>query len=144
MKAQSIALLVATSQPMGRKENHMRIGIDFPSMFAKDNFTTRRTTGHNWYDPESLITGEEIKVGFTPANSTRNYLSEAHYHACVSQQLSPETIALTAPRVYREELQRTEPECPAVQRFWEANSQRNIQKAYGVTAQRTGVNFGLV
>ena len=28
----------------------MIAGIDFPSLFTKDNFTSRRTTGHNMHD----------------------------------------------------------------------------------------------
>ena len=42
----------------------MLVGIDFPSLFTHDNFTSRRTTGCNLYDPESLLTGFEIGAGF--------------------------------------------------------------------------------
>lgn len=81
----------------------MFAGTNFPSLFEKDNFTLRRTTGHNWYDPESLITGAEIAKGMTYTNSKRMWLSEAHYHSAVSMNLSTDTvdsIISTAPRVF--------------------------------------------
>ena len=43
----------------------MFVGVDFPSLFDKDNFTLRRTTGHNMHDPESFITGRELEQGLT-------------------------------------------------------------------------------
>ena len=101
----------------------MRVGIDFPSLFDSDNFTIRRASqigAGNWYDPESLITGTEIARGLTPSNSTRNYRNEAHYHASVSQALTPEQIALTAPRIRKVDQSGLTYECPALERYWEA------------------------
>jgi len=76
----------------------MFVGIDFPSFFDADNFTTRRTTGHNMYDPESLITGAEVEKGFTYTNSKRNFRDYNHYVAAVIGDLTPEQIAEQAPR----------------------------------------------
>ncbi len=77
----------------------MFVGIDFPSLFDKDNFTLRRTTGHNMHDPESFITGKEIAEGYTYLNSRRNWANENHYLAAVVGFLTPEEIAKTAPRI---------------------------------------------
>ena len=76
----------------------MFVGVDFPSKFERDNFTSRRTTGHNMYDPECLINGNEINQGFTYTNSKRDWVSEQHYLDAVSQLLSPDEILATAPR----------------------------------------------
>jgi hypothetical protein len=76
-------------------------GIDFPSRFTADNFTSRRTTGHNMYDPDSLITGEEIARGMTYTNSTRSWRNEEHYIQAISGELSPEEIAESAPRMLK-------------------------------------------
>jgi hypothetical protein len=78
----------------------MQVSVNFPSQFDKDNFTSRRTTGHNLYDPEALITGKEIAQGFTYKNSTRKWASESHYLDAVSHHLTPEQIAETAPREF--------------------------------------------
>jgi hypothetical protein len=77
----------------------MIVGKDFPDLFAKDNFTLRRTTGHNMHDPESFITGAEISKGFTYTNSRRNWSDHSHYLQAVVGDISPEQIASTAPRV---------------------------------------------
>ncbi len=78
----------------------MKAGIDFPSLFVKDNFTSRRTTGHNLHDPESFITGAEIAAGFTYTNSTREWDDQAHYlNACLGN-LTCDEITRTAPRVF--------------------------------------------
>ena len=75
-------------------------GIDFPSLFGKDNFTLRRTTGHNMFDPESLISGEEIKNDMTFSNSKRAWDNEAHYLSAVTGELNTTDILKTAPRVF--------------------------------------------
>ena len=101
----------------------MRVGIDFPSLFDSDNFTIRRASqigAGNWYDPESLITGTEIARGLTPSNSTRSWQSEQHYHRAVSQELTPEQIALTAPRIRKVDKSGLTYECPALERYWGA------------------------
>lgn len=76
----------------------MFAGKDFPSMFEGDNFTQRRTTGHNWYDPECLISGREVSQGYTYLNSGRWWTDQNHYIRAVSQELTPEEILNTAPR----------------------------------------------
>lgn len=69
----------------------MFVGKDFPSLFDADNFTMRRTTGHNMHDPESLISGAEIAKGLTYTNSKRLWLSETHYLAAVTGLITPVT-----------------------------------------------------
>lgn len=78
----------------------MFAGIDFPSLFDKDNFTLRRTTGHNMHDPESFITGGELAKGLTYTNSKRKWANENHYLAAVAGLITPEEIAKTAPRAF--------------------------------------------
>lgn len=39
--------------------------------FEHENFSSRRTTGHNLYDPNATITQGELEAGFTPENSYR-------------------------------------------------------------------------
>lgn len=57
----------------------LQAGIDFPSNFEKDNFDSRRTTGNNQFNPDSLITGGELEQGFTYTNSRRVWFSRADY-----------------------------------------------------------------
>ena len=77
----------------------MRAGVDFPSFFEQDNYTVRHTTGHNMFDPESFITGEELEAGFTYSNSARNWDSENTYKAAVRGSIPVGVVALIAPRV---------------------------------------------
>jgi hypothetical protein len=78
----------------------MQAGVDFPSLFAQDNFTSRRTTGHNIYDPESLITGAEVAEGLSYDNSHREWMAEHMYlEACSGEMTSPKWIAIVAPMV---------------------------------------------
>jgi hypothetical protein len=77
----------------------MIAGIDFPSSFTKDNFKSRRTTGHNLHDPESLITGADIAAGFTYTNSARDWGSQQEYTIAVLGHLTCEQIVCRAPRV---------------------------------------------
>ena len=78
----------------------MIAGIDFPSRFNRDNFTSRRTTGHNMYDPECLMSGAEDRAGYTYTNSARDWDNEAHYLRAVLQEITPEEILFEAPRVF--------------------------------------------
>lgn len=89
----------------------MFVSVHFPSAFELDDFSGRRTTGHNLYDPESLLTGGEISHGYTYANSTRDYISASHYLHCIDGTLSPDEIALGAPRVFK--IRKTTPYIPA-------------------------------
>ena len=70
------------------------------SHFTKDNFTSRRTSGHNAYDPESLLTGAELAAGFEYGD-LREYPSQACYDAIVSGQVPVDDIPVLAPRVKR-------------------------------------------
>ncbi len=77
----------------------MIAGKDFPSGFEKDNFMERRSIG-NRYDPESLISGEEISKGFTYTNSRRNWANQKHYQNATDGLMTIEEILRTAPRVF--------------------------------------------
>ena len=76
-------------------------GTDFPSKFDHDNFVSRRTTGHNMFDPESLISGKEIAEGLTYRNSTRSWWNQEHYLSAVQGDFTTEQILEFAPRVLR-------------------------------------------
>ncbi len=43
---------------------YLQNGNTEKSLFTEDNFASRRTTGLNMYDPESLLTGAEENAGF--------------------------------------------------------------------------------
>ena len=77
----------------------MRSGYDFPDLFSADNYKLRHSTGHNMYDPESLIAEREAAEGLTYANSHREWYNEATYHKACSGELSPEQIMYLGPRV---------------------------------------------
>ena len=79
----------------------MFAGVDFPSKFTEDNFTSRRTTGHNMNDPESLISGKELEQGFSYSNSSRNWSREEQYLQAVRGDISWDEVLKTAPRVFR-------------------------------------------
>ena len=74
--------------------------------FAQDNFSTRRTTGHNMLDPESLITGAELAAGFTYKNSHRAFDShrvfdsQSLYDAVVSGDIAAHLVPQFAPRAF--------------------------------------------
>ena len=68
--------------------------------FASDNFTSRRTTGHNMLDPEALITGAELAAGFTYTNSHRHFDSQSLYDAVVSGDIPSTEVPRFAPRVF--------------------------------------------
>lgn len=79
----------------------MIAGIDFPSLFDGDNFTSRRTTGHNLYDPESLLTGAEAYAGCDYGNSFRNWSSEDVYLSACEGKIPVDEIPDVAPRERR-------------------------------------------
>ena len=74
-------------------------GTTQASLFASDNFSSRRTTGHNLYDPESLLTGAEIEKGLDYTNSHRVWSSYETYKAACEGLFTPEIIVEIAPRV---------------------------------------------
>lgn len=75
--------------------------------FDKDNFTSRRTTGHNLFDPESLITGAEEEKGFTYLNSHRHYPSDEVREAIVRGDIPASKVPEIAPRVFTEDALRS-------------------------------------
>ena len=72
-----------------------------PTSFDKDNFTSRQTTGHNLFDPESLITGKEAEKGFTYDNSERNYPSSEVREAIIRGDIAQADVPMIAPRQFK-------------------------------------------
>ncbi len=76
------------------------------SLFENDNFSKRRTSGHNWYDPESLITGAEVKAGLT-YHDKRDWTHtkvdsidpQAQYELACAGYIGVPAIPVVAPRV---------------------------------------------
>jgi len=68
------------------------------SYFERDNFTSRRTTGNNMFDPESLLTGGEGTDGLDYDNSTRDYPSQGTYDDIVHGRVPVELVPKIAPR----------------------------------------------
>jgi hypothetical protein len=80
----------------------MIAGIDFPSFFGSDLFSSRRSGTNgvgNPYDPESLLTGGESAKGMTYANSRRDWISETDYRAAVAGFVPTDALVQLAPRV---------------------------------------------
>ena len=69
-------------------------------LFEKDNFANRRTTGHNMYDPNSLMSGAEADKGMTYLNSKRLFPNLETELAAIDGRLTPEEILNVAPRVF--------------------------------------------
>lgn len=66
--------------------------------FATDNFTSRRTTGHNLFDSDSLITGEESAAGLTYANSSRKFPDVETKERAIRGEISQDEIIRLYPR----------------------------------------------
>ena len=66
--------------------------------FEKDNFTSRRTTGHNLFDPDSLITGEESEKGLTYANSSRKFPDAETREKVIRGEVSQTDVVRLYPR----------------------------------------------
>lgn len=67
-------------------------------LFTEDNFSSRRTTGHNLYDPESLLTGEEIEHGLGYEDK-RVWGSEQDYIDACEGRVPVEDVPRIAPRM---------------------------------------------
>ena len=67
------------------------------SLFGSDNFSGRRTTGHNLYDPESLLSGEEQLQGLGYDNP-RVWPNYSLYLDACNGFLTAEEILVIAPR----------------------------------------------
>lgn len=65
--------------------------------FEKENFSSRRTTGHNLYDPNATITQGELQQGFTYQNSYRPVAETWEQYV---NAVTPATPALCPPNVY--------------------------------------------
>lgn len=92
-------------------------GVDFVGFFEKDNFTARRTTGHNMFDPESFITGAELEHGFTYSNSARTYPSFEAYVEAVTGVFTPAEIETKFPRKLVEEVEVSAEDYPEEEPF---------------------------
>lgn len=81
----------------------MRDGIQtvepVKTSFEKDNFTSRRTTGHNLFDPDSLITGEEAEAGLTYTNSSRKFPDVETREKVIRGEISQADVVRLYPRV---------------------------------------------
>ena len=76
-----------------------RYGGSIESYFERDNFASRRTTGSNMFDPESLLTGAEIAEGLDYGNSSRDYPSQATYDRIAHGDFPASDVPKLAPRV---------------------------------------------
>lgn len=77
----------------------MRDGIQTQTSFEKDNFSSRRTTGHNLFDPDSLLTGAESEQGLTYGNSSRRFPDAETREKAIRGEISQEDILRLYPRV---------------------------------------------
>lgn len=71
---------------------------DINSKFERDNFTSRRTTGHNLFDPESLLTGDEIARGLGYGDK-RVWPDQETYERACAGLIPSKDIPAIAPRV---------------------------------------------
>lgn len=72
--------------------------VDAKETFAKDNFTSRRTTGHNLFDPDSLLSGAEESQGLTYGNSSRKFPDVETREAVIRGEVSQADILQLYPR----------------------------------------------
>jgi hypothetical protein len=68
------------------------------NLFTADNFSKRRTTEHNLYDPESLLTGAEMARGLD-YDCPRLFIDEETYINCCTGKIPVDAIPEVAPRV---------------------------------------------
>jgi hypothetical protein len=73
--------------------------VDVVTSFEEDNFTSRRTTGHNLFDPDSLLTGGEEAQGLTYDNSSRVFPSAEVREQAIRGEISQADIIRLYPRV---------------------------------------------
>ena len=71
---------------------------EIETSFEKDNFTSRRTTGHNLFDPDSLLSGEEEAKGLTYANSSRKFPSAEVRESVIRGEMAQADILKLYPR----------------------------------------------
>ena len=71
--------------------------------FSRDNFSSRRTTGHNLFDPDSLITGEESAAGLTYSNSSRVFPSAEIREQAIRGEISQADIIRLYPRQFNQQ-----------------------------------------
>ncbi len=81
------------------KPIYLADGSTEESLFSEDNFASRRTTGHNLYDPESLLSGAEIAVGLGYDNP-RVWPNYSTYVEACEGYLTAEEILTLAPRCF--------------------------------------------
>jgi hypothetical protein len=77
----------------------LNIETDSPKdLFQEDNFSSRRTTGCNMYDPESLLTGKEIENGLGYADKRDYSAWPGLYTDIVEGRVKASDVPLIAPR----------------------------------------------
>ena len=116
--------------------------------FSGDNFKTRRTTGHNMLDPESLMTGEELEKGFTYENSHRVFRNQAHYDATVSGDVPSHLVPTLSPRQFNVTKGLSEAEKAELftldDKIWKNTATPEEQKRYYELSDRdTAKRYGL-
>jgi hypothetical protein len=82
--------------------------MDITKHFEGDNFSERRASivgAGNAYDPDSLLTGDEVAKGMTYDNSYRDYPSQSEYDRIITGQVPTEEILRIAPRRFKPERQ---------------------------------------
>ena len=116
----------------------------FFDYFTRDNFTWRRTTGHNAYDPESLLTQAEIDAGLDYTDA-RVWPDKATYERAVSGEIPVDQIPVIAPRVrtpYKVVHRHVGVENVAEQHFTRAQAEekaRDLDAAYLAKGYPSGV-----
>ncbi len=82
---------------------YLQDGTTRESLFSLDNFASRRTTGHNLYDPDSLLTGAEVKAGLGYRDPRVWVSYEAYVDACEGR-LGVNDIEALGPRQAMEDI----------------------------------------
>jgi len=80
------------------KNVYLQDGTVGVSLFDEDNFASRRTTGHNLWDPESLLSGGEAKAGLDYSNP-RVWPNYTTYLDACNGFLTADEVLEIAPRV---------------------------------------------
>lgn len=71
--------------------------------YSRLNNPVRKDVVENPLDPESLISGRELALGYTYKNSFRKWKDEQQRLDAVSGKMTTEEILTCAPRVFRDD-----------------------------------------
>jgi hypothetical protein len=86
---------------MTPKDIKIATNLGMLDRFENDNFTSRRTTGHNMFDPESLMSGEEEARGMTYTNSRRVWPSADVELDAIEGRIDTDEVLRVAPRQFK-------------------------------------------